>query len=99
MNRGIEPTLAAFAQERFSDVDSAMATLAQATALVNEELGATHTLGAEPSADTPKRLARYIGLLGDLAASIARQFGALSYSISVGLPAGVSVGITWASKR
>jgi hypothetical protein len=99
MARGTESRLSAYAQERFESVDDAMAALAEATAIVNEELGEGKRSGVYPRADTRKRLSRHISLLGDLAASIARQFGAASYTISVGLPAGVSVGITWEKSR
>lgn len=49
--------------------------------------------------DAPERLRRWIVKLRAAASSIAEQFGASSYSVSVSFPAGVSVGVEWSVER
>jgi hypothetical protein len=50
-----------------------------------------------PGGDTRERLRRWIEKLKEIVKSIAEQFAALSYSVSVSIPGGVSVGVSWAT--
>jgi len=73
-----------------------MAALAQMTAVINAELSCTTAAGTDALAPaTGERLERWIERLRAVAEEVVHQFGALSYSITVGLPAGVSVTVTW----
>jgi len=49
------------------------------------------------SSDVRERLRRWIEKLRQIAKSIAEQFQALSYSVSVSIPGGVSVGVSWST--
>lgn len=76
-----------------------MAALAQMTAVINAELADTTVAGTDLVAgDTGERLERWIERLRAVAEKVVDEFGALSYSITVGLPAGVSVTVTWSPK-
>jgi hypothetical protein len=72
----------------------AMVALFEATRIVNEEIGDL-SAAAMRSADVRERLKRWVDALADIALKVAEQSHALTYTISVGLPAGVSVGLTW----
>jgi len=73
-----------------------MAALAQMTAVIIAELSGTTAAGTDALAPaTGERLERWIERLRAVAEEVVHQFGALSYSITVGLPAGVSVTVTW----
>jgi len=73
-----------------------MAALAQMTAVINAELSGATADGTDALAPaTGERLERWIERLRAVAEEVVHQFGALSYSITVGLPAGVSVTVTW----
>jgi hypothetical protein len=109
----VDRRLDQLAQTRYTDSASALAALAEATGLVNEALAAdpddmtvrgvvmesdlTITAGLLRSDDLRDRLRRWIEKLREAARVVARQFSALSYSVSVSFPGGVSVGVTWAT--
>jgi hypothetical protein len=92
----IDDQLAAIESRGISSSASAMAALAQMTAVINAELSGTTAAGTDALAPaTGERLERWIERLRAVAEEVVHQFGALSYSITVGLPAGVSVTVTW----
>jgi hypothetical protein len=64
-----------------------------------ESRGGGATIGASVlrSQATQERLSRWIEKLRQLAKAVAEQFAALSYSISVSFPGGVSVGVSWST--
>jgi hypothetical protein len=81
-----EDLLSAVESGSYSDPGKAMGALAEAVAAINREM-----LG-EPDG---KRIRRLVTHLQRAAASVAGQSGASGFSISVGLPLGVSVSVEW----
>jgi hypothetical protein len=81
-----EDLLSAVESGSYSDPGKAMGALAEAVAAINREM-----LG-EPDG---KRIRRLVTRLQRAAASVAAQSGASGFSISVGLPLGVSVSVEW----
>jgi hypothetical protein len=63
-----------------------------------DELGVKiYSYWSLPGGDTRERLRRWIEKLRGIVKSIAEQFAALSYSVSVSIPGGVSVGVSWST--
>jgi hypothetical protein len=81
-----EDLLSAVEFGSYRDPGEAMGALAEAVAAINREM-----LG-EPDG---KRIRRLVTRLQRAAASVATQSGASGFSISVGLPLGVSVSVEW----
>jgi hypothetical protein len=74
----------------------ALAAIAEVTASVNAQLAsASQTYGVTGGDVVPDRLEHWIERLSAVAADVARVFGALSYSVGVSIPGGVSVSISW----
>jgi hypothetical protein len=93
---GIDDQLAAIEDRGISSSAGAMAALAQMTAVINAEIAGTTVAGTDALAgDTGERLERWIERLRAVAERVVHDFGALGYSITVGLPAGVSVTVSW----
>ena len=92
----IDDQLAAIESRGISSGAGAMAALAQMTAVINAELSDTTVAGTDAlAAGTGEGLERWIERLRAVAEKVVHEFGGLSYSITVGLPAGVSVTVTW----
>ena len=79
----------------------ALAAIAEATAIINREIEAEYARAGAPGAegfargDFGERLRKWIEKLSQLVKQVAKQFAALSYSITVSVPLGVSVTIGW----
>lgn len=90
--------LSMLAEERFSSESDALAALLEATAIVNASLA---EIGSDPAAlaesENKERVRRWIQRLHELARRVADEFGAATYEVSVGLPGGVSVSVTWST--
>lgn len=98
MNGDLEMRLDSLRVSGFVDVADGLAELAVATAMINKELENSSgqiTAGAFDGDAIRERLRRWIEKLREIAEAVARQFDALSYSVSVSLPGGVSAGISW----
>ena len=81
-----EDLLSAVESGSYGDSGEAMGALAEAVAAINREIG------VEPD---EKRIRGLVTRLQRAAASVAAQSGASGFSISVGLPLGVSVSVEW----
>jgi hypothetical protein len=81
-----EDLLSAVESGSYGDPGEAMGALAEAVAAINREMV------GEPN---EKRIRRLVTRLQRAAASVAAQSGASGFSISVGLPLGVSVSVEW----
>jgi hypothetical protein len=84
-----EDLLSAVESGSYGDPGEAMGALAEAVAAINREV-AGETDG--------KRIRQLVTRLQRTAASVAAQSGASGFSISVGLPLGVSVTVEWAHR-
>jgi hypothetical protein len=82
-----EALLSAVESGSYGDPGEAMGALAEAVAAINREMV------GEPADGI--RIRRLVARLHGAAASVAAQSGASGFSISVGLPFGVSVGVEW----
>ena len=81
-----ERLLSAVESGSYSGPGEAMGALAEAVAAINREMV------GDPDG---KRLGRLVTHLHGAAASVAAQSAASGFSISVGLPLGVSVTVEW----
>ena len=81
-----EDLLSAVESESYGDPGEAMGALAEAVAAINREM-----VGEADG----KRIRQLVTRLQRTAASVAAQSGASGFSISVGLPLGVSVTVQW----
>lgn len=90
----VEDVIGKYENAQFGDEAEAIAALAEMTYTINKELGGddAQTLTAE---DRGERLRKWVERLAKIAKQIAEKFGALSFSITVGFPAGVSVTVTF----
>jgi hypothetical protein len=84
-----EDLLSAVESGSYGDPGEAMGALAEAVAAINREMvGETDE----------QRIRQLVTRLQRTAASVAAQSGASGFSISVGLPLGVSVTVEWAHR-
>lgn len=81
-----EDLLSAVEAGSYGDPAEAIGALAEAVAAINREMV------GEPDG---KRVRRLVARLQRAAASVAAQSGASGFSISVGVPLGVSVSVDW----
>ncbi|HEX6762749.1 MAG TPA: hypothetical protein VF094_08120 [Gaiellaceae bacterium] len=91
----VDARLEELAAQPFASPASAVAALVEATALVNGGLGPSPTDRAVVAAAEGDRLERWIDRLKAIAERVVDEFGALGYSITVGMPVGVSVTVSW----
>jgi hypothetical protein len=110
-NEAVDVKLDQLAMTRFAGADDGLAALAEASAAINEALALEAVPYAGRAEERPlvvtnlifqqretrERLRRWIAKLKQIADAVARQSAGLSYSISVGIPGGVSVGVAWAT--
>jgi hypothetical protein len=91
----VDDHLSELSRKDFRSAAEGLAALAVLTGEINTELAAhSKRLGLAPG-DVPDKLEEWISRLEAIAADIARQFSALSYSVGVSFPVGVSVSIAW----
>jgi hypothetical protein len=90
------------AQRSYSDTGEAFAALTETTAIINR---AMKSEAERPIAgagvvgfgggDIGDRIRNWINKLEEMLRVIAKQFRAMSYSVAVNWPLGVSVSVTW----
>lgn len=97
----IESFLDELQQSDFKDVGDAMGGLTAAIAAVNTEITSMDvgTEGFLALGGKGDRIRNWLKRLWALVKKIATQFGAISYSVSIGFPAGVSVDFEWAGPK
>lgn len=88
-------------EQEFDTPGEALAAATEVSAIINSSIAAEQqrvgdvgTLSAL-GGDLGDKLRKWLDKLEQLVKKIAAQFGALSYSLTVGWPLGVSVTITW----
>jgi hypothetical protein len=84
-----ETMLATLETARFQDSGEAIAEIAAVVSAVNRELE------GEPDEDRIRKLREWVKRLHAGVKNAAQQVGAESFSISVGFPLGISVGVEW----
>jgi hypothetical protein len=77
--------------------EAGVAALAQMTALINARIvDSTEIAGTDAFiGDTGERLETWVKRLRAVAEKVVQEFDALGYSITVGIPAGLSVTVSW----
>jgi hypothetical protein len=75
-------------QQRYESAGEAMADLALAVEAINNEM-------EESARFNPEKLRKWIERLHSAVRQIAAKFKARGFSITVGVPLGVSVGVDW----
>jgi hypothetical protein len=87
--------------ERYKTPGGAAAAITEVTALINAEIAEYAQAEQDETfagfADTAfgDRLRRWLNKLEDLLRAIAKEFVALSYTLTISWPLGVSVSLTW----
>src|SRR5215208_1906309 len=87
----------------YDDEGDALAAIVEATAIINREIEMDYARARESgvegfaAGDIGDRLRKWIKKLVEFVKSVARRFSALSYSISVSAPFGVSATVSWSS--
>jgi hypothetical protein len=95
---GSDERIDLLASQSYDNEGAAFAALSEAVSIVNGEMEAAHVRGTTTEAfagDVGQNLRKWIARLTEMVKAIVRQFNAMSYTIGVSWPAGVSVSITW----
>jgi hypothetical protein len=88
----VDAQLDAVVGRRPASKADALASIAEATAIINRQIDVEYTRAGGPgvegfaAGDIGDRLRKWIEKLTELVEGIARQFSAVSYSITVGVP-------------
>jgi hypothetical protein len=99
---GPDERLDELAGRPYQDEGDALAAITEAISIVNGELAAQQAratmAGAEGLAPIGDVIRRWIEKLARMVKAIAEQFEAMTYTIGVNWPLGVSVSISWTPK-
>jgi hypothetical protein len=86
----------------YADEGDALAAITEAISIINGEITAQQARATLPDAEGLAGIGdvirKWIEKLARMVKAIADQFAAMSYTIGVSWPAGVSVSITWTPK-
>lgn len=91
----VDDLLATYEERDFADEAEALAAIAHVATAINEEWALQKQQAVVWTAEDRERLREWLGRLVAIVKRVVTQFGALSYSITVGFPLGVSVSITF----
>jgi len=98
---GREERIDALTAERYKTPGGATAAITEVTALINTEIAAyarsepDETFAGFAGTAFGDRLRRWLDRLEHLVREMAKEFAALSYTLTVSWPLGVSVSVTW----
>ena len=88
--------------DTYASPGDALAAVTEAAAIINAAISAEHertpnveTFAGFGGSDFGDRIRKWLNKLEEMLKAIAKQFAALSYSISVSWPMGVSISVTW----
>jgi hypothetical protein len=88
--------------QAYESPGDALAAVTEVAAIVNAAISAEHeripsveTFAGFAESDFSDRIRKWLNKLELMLKAIAEQFAALSYSITVGWPMGVSITVTW----
>lgn len=99
---GPDDRLDALAARQFGDEGDAFAAITEAVSIINGEIAAQQAratmAGAEGLAPIGDVIRHWIEKLVAMVRAIAEQFAAMTYTIGVNWPLGVSVSISWTPK-